>query len=77
MSRKNRRNTLPAGVRRLGGMSPYVAGTALFDGWYMKGTLSGYDTMFLLLGRGELKKGALKVQHNEGVGGALHKGREA
>ena len=53
------------GVRRLGGMSPYVAGTALFDGWYMKGTLSGYDTMFLLLGRGELKKGALKVQHNE------------
>ena len=46
-------------------MSPYVAGTALFDGWYMKGTLSGYDTMFLLLGRGELKKGALKVQHNE------------
>lgn len=31
----------------------------------MKGTLSGYDTMFLLLGRGELKKGALKVQHNE------------
>ena len=53
------------GVRRLGGMSPYIAGTALFDGWYMKGTLSGYDTMFLLLGRGELKKGALKVQHNE------------
>ena len=53
------------GVRRLGGMSPYVAGTALFDGWYMKGILSGYDTMFLLLGRGELKKGALKVQHNE------------
>lgn len=44
------------GVRRLGGMSPYVAGTALFDGWYMKGTLSGYDTMFLLLGRGELKR---------------------
>ncbi|MGN0769732.1 MAG: Ger(x)C family spore germination C-terminal domain-containing protein [Christensenellales bacterium] len=53
------------GVRRLGGMSPYIAGTALFDGWYMKGTLSGYDTMFLLLGRGELKKGGLKVQHNE------------
>ena len=30
-----------------------------------EGILSGYDTMFLLLGRGELKKGALKVQHNE------------
>lgn len=53
------------GVRRLGGMSPYVAGTALFDGWYMKGVLNGYDTMFLLLGRGELKKASLKVQHND------------
>ncbi len=53
------------GVRRLGGMSAYVAGTALFDGWYMKGALSGYDTMFLLLGRGELKKGSVKVTYNE------------
>ena len=41
------------GVIRTGGMSPYISGAALFDGWYMKGVINGEDTRYLLLACGD------------------------
>ncbi len=52
-------------VSRLGGMSSYAAGTALFDGWQMKGALSCQDTKLLLIGRGELKKCSIKLKNGD------------
>lgn len=54
------------GVMRTGGMSPYISGTALFDGWYMKGTINGNDTRYLLLARGEFEQGMITVPYGEG-----------
>ena len=54
------------GVKRTGGMSPYISGTALFDGWYMKGTINGNDTKYLLLARGEFEQGMITVPYEEG-----------
>ena len=54
------------GVIRTGGMSPYISGTALFDGWYMKGVLNGSDTRYLLLMQGEFEQGVVTVPYGEG-----------
>lgn len=54
------------GVIRTGGMSPYISGAALFDGWYMKGVINGKDTRFLLLARGEFEQGMVTVPYEEG-----------
>ncbi len=54
------------GVIRTGGMSPYIAGAALFDGWYMKGVINGNDTKYLLLARGDFEQGMIKVPYGSG-----------
>lgn len=54
------------GVIRTGGMSPYISGAALFDGWYMKGVINGDDTKFLLLARGEFEQGIITVPYGGG-----------
>lgn len=54
------------GTIRSGGMSPYIEGAALFDGWYMKGTINGSDTKYLLLARGDFKQGMIKVPYGSG-----------
>lgn len=54
------------GVKRTGGMSTYISGAALFDGWYMKGVINGSDTKYLLLARGEFEQGMVIVPYGEG-----------
>ena len=54
------------GVLRTGGTDSYVMGSALFDGWYMKGTISEKDTMYLLMARGELDKGYMTYETSDG-----------
>ena len=54
------------GVKRTGGMSPFISGAALFDGWYMKGVISGEDTKYLLLMRGEFEQGRVTVPYGQG-----------
>ncbi|MBQ3132099.1 MAG: hypothetical protein IJC24_05260 [Clostridia bacterium] len=54
------------GVKRTGGMSPFISGAALFDGWYMKGVISGEDTKYLLLMRGEFEQGMVTVPYGQG-----------
>jgi len=60
------------GVKRTGGMSPYISGAALFDGWYMKGVISGEDTKYLLLSRGEFEQGTVTVPYGEGKWAVLY-----
>lgn len=54
------------GVMRTGGMSSYISGAALFDGWYMKGVINGEDTKLLLLSRGEFQQGIVTVPYGRG-----------
>ena len=54
------------GVIRTGGMSPYISGAALFDGWYMKGVISGNDVKYLLLTKGEFKQGIVSIPYEDG-----------
>ncbi len=54
------------GVIRTGGMSSYISGAALFDGWYMKGVINGKDTKLLLLSRGEFQQGIVTVPYGQG-----------
>lgn len=56
----NAQNT--SGVLRTGGMDSYVMGSALFDGWYMKGTIDENDTMYLLMARGQFEKGYMTYE---------------
>ncbi|MBQ2985779.1 MAG: hypothetical protein IJD61_05045 [Clostridia bacterium] len=54
------------GVIRTGGMSPYISGAALFDGWYMKGVINGEDTRYLLLACGDFEQGNISVPYDDG-----------
>ena len=53
------------GVLRFGGMSIYASGAALFDRWQFAGVLNGFDTRFLLMGRGEFQRGRLQVPYGD------------
>lgn len=69
---EEKREFTTEGVIRTGGMSPYISGTALFDGWYMKGVINGYDTKFLLLARGEFEQGTISVPSGENSWAVLY-----
>ncbi len=54
-----------SGVLRTGGTDSYVMGSALFDGWYMKGSIDENDTMYLLMAKGQFKNGYMTYETSE------------
>ncbi|MDO5110755.1 MAG: Ger(x)C family spore germination C-terminal domain-containing protein [Clostridia bacterium] len=60
------------GVPREGGMRAYIMGSALFDGLYMKGTLNGEETKYLLMARGELHKAYINFVDSTGERFSIH-----
>lgn len=49
---------------RIGGMQSLTEGSALFSGAAMVGTLSGYETQFMNIVRGDFKEGSIFVEYD-------------
>lgn len=54
-----------SGTLRTGGTDSYVMGSALFDGWYMKGSINENDTMYLLMAKGQFENGYFTYETSE------------